>query len=247
MFIAYRAPDEFLVKLYQWARADFHREMAEGFPLLRGIDNRTTYGLLGLMEPLPAAERLAFARFLLRRSHQRAAEVLGEKDTGDERRFQEMFSNTFGVLSHLERERQQKAMGLGPLLEGKARDAIIQRVKEELHEPYCVWPRSGPWKGMSFELEKGPFRIITRLYTRMSVSLCYDHAIQNEGMEGYDQNMLFYCDRLSVYSWLGVSGQTMWMGLRAGDAERVARHVARLSRHFIEGVGPLLDESYLAA
>jgi hypothetical protein len=247
MLTVYKAPDEFLVKLYRWARADFQREIDEGFPLLRGIDGRTTYGLLGLMESLPAAERLAFVSFLLRRFHQRAAEVLGERETGDERRFQEMFSNTFQTINHLEQQRLEQARGLGPLLEGKERDAIIKRVREELHEPHYVWPRSGPWKGMSFEVEKGAFRIVTRLYTRMSVSLCYDHAVQNKGMEGYNQNMAFYCDRLSVYSWLGVSGQTMWMGLRAGDVERVASHVVRLSRHFIEGVGALLDDSYLSA
>jgi hypothetical protein len=247
MFIVYKAPDEFLVKLYRWARADFQREIDADFPLLRGVEGRTTYGLLSLMESLPAAERPPFVSFLLRRAHQRAAEVLGERGAGDEGRFQELFSNTFQTINHFEQERQERARGLGPLLEGKARDAIIQRVREELREPHYVWPRSGPGKGMSFEVEKGQFRIVTRLYTRMSVSLCYDHAIQNKGMEGYNQNMAFYCDKLSVYSWLGVSGQTMWMGLRAGDVEGVASQVVRLSRHFIEGVGALLDDAYVSA
>jgi hypothetical protein len=56
--VIYKAPDEFLVKLYEWARADFRREIEEGFPLLRGIENRTTYGIIGIMESLPKAKSL---------------------------------------------------------------------------------------------------------------------------------------------------------------------------------------------
>jgi hypothetical protein len=244
--IIYKAPDEFLLKLYRWACADFQREMEEGFPLLRGIENPTTYGLLSVMESLPRDKRVILASGLLLRFHTRAAEVLGEKISAEQRELFEPFFKSFEASNRLLRARWDAAPKLGPELERKQRKKLVGRVKTELHEPYCVWPETGPWKGTSFEVEKGGFRILTRFYTGMRCSLCYDHAILDKERGYYwDPDTTFYCDKLSIYSWLGISGQTMWMDLRVGEIERVGNDLVRLCRHFIEGVVGLLDDSYL--
>ncbi|HEY7326344.1 MAG TPA: hypothetical protein VH592_01795 [Gemmataceae bacterium] len=248
MITIYKAPDEFVVKLYQWSCADFRREIEEGFPLLRGVENRTSYGLVGLMESLPKDKQFAFASFLLQRFHQRAIEILGEKRVTIEQPILEQWNQIFQVINHREQERLQRERTLGPLLKGKEKAAIVRRVRQELHEPYCVWPRTGFYSGMSFEVVKGGFRIVTRLAPDFKgVKFYYEHSIQNKEMEYYDKNMTFYCDRLSLYTWLGISQLTTWTNLRAGDIEPVVSHIVRLCRHFIEGVGSLLDDSYLSA
>jgi hypothetical protein len=244
--IILKAPDEFVVKLYRWACADFRREMEEGFPLLRGIENPTTYGLLSVMESLPQAKRFILASGLLKRFHTRAVEILGEEISAEQHELFGLFSKSFEVSNRLQRERWDTARKVGPMLERKQRKKIPDHVKKELHEPFCVWPETGPWKGTSFEVEKGGFRILTRFYPGMRVSFCYDHAILDK-KQGYywHQDTTFYCDKFSIYSWLGISWQTMWMDLRVGDVERVGKDLVRLCRHFIEGVGGLLDDSYL--
>jgi len=30
----------------------------------------------------------------------------------------------------------------------------------------------------------------------------------------------FYCDKFSIYSWLSISWETMWMDLRVGEVKR---------------------------
>lgn len=245
--IILKAPDEFIAKLYRWACADFRREIDEGFPLLRGIENPTTYGLLTVKESLPQAKRSILASGLLKRFHTRAVELLGEKISAEEHELVELFTKSFESINRRQRERWDTAGNLGPVLEPRQRKTIPAHVRKELHEPFCVWPDTGPWKGASFEVEKGGFRILTRFYPGMRVSFCYDHAILDK-KQGYywHQDTTFYCDKLSIYSWLGISWQTTWMELRVGDVERVSKDLVRLCRHFIEGVGGLLDDSYLA-
>jgi len=243
--IIHKAPDAFVVSLYGWACADFRREIEEGFPLLRGVENPTTYGLLSVMESLPNARRLLLASGLLKRFHPRAVEILGEKISTEEHELIELFLKSFASTPLL-RERWARAPKLGPPLERKQRKKIVEQVKKELREPYCVWPATGPWKGFSLEVEKGGVRILTRFYTGMRASLCYDHAILDKERGYYwEPDTTFYCDKLSIYSWLGISWQTMWMELRVGEIERVGKDLVRLCRHFIDGVGGLVDDSYL--
>jgi hypothetical protein len=241
-----KAPDEFVLKLYRWACADFQRELDEGFPLLRGIENPTTYCLLTLMESLPKDKRLLLVSGLLKRFHVRAAQLLGETISAEENEFFERLSNSFAVVNSFQQQRWEAARKFGPPLEPKQRKKIVQKVKSELHEPWCIWPKTGPWQGTSFEVEKGGFRILTRFWPGTRVSFSYDHAILDKAKGYYwHPETTFYCDKFSIYSWLGISWETMWMDLRVGEVERVAKDLVRLSRHFIEGVGGLLEDSYL--
>jgi hypothetical protein len=241
-----KAPDEFVAKLYRWSCQDFQREMDEGFPLLRGIEGPTTYCLLSLLESLPKDKRLVLVSGLLKRFHTRAVALLGETVSAEQQELFERFSKSFEVVNRLQRERWDAARKLGPPLEPKQRMKIVDCVKNELHEPSCVWPKTGPWKGSSFEVEKGGFRILTRFWPGTRVSFSYDHAILDKKRGYYlEPDTTFYCDKFSIDSWLGISWETMWMDLRVGEVERVGKDLVRLCRHFIEGVGPLLDDSYL--
>jgi hypothetical protein len=241
-----KAPDEFVVKLYRWACADFQREMEEGFPLIKGIESPTTYCLLTLMDSLSKDKRLIFASGLLKRFHIRAVQLLGDTISAEQHGLFERLSSSFAVTNPLLRQRWDTAPKLGPTLEPKQRRKIIDRVRDELHEPYCVWPKSGPWVGTSFEVEKGGFRILTRFWPGTRVSFSYDHAILDKAKGYYwEPDTTFYCDKLSIHSWLGISWETMWMDLRAGEVERVGKDLVRLCRHFIEGVAELLDDAYL--
>src|SRR5260370_34750339 len=134
--IIYKAPDEFLLKFYQWACADYRREIEEGFPLLRGIENRTTYGLLGLMQSLPKAKQAALASGLLKRFHTRAVEILGQKILPQEQQLIEQWQKCFGVINHLEQKRMAAARNLGASLDRKERMKILGHIRKELHEPY---------------------------------------------------------------------------------------------------------------
>jgi hypothetical protein len=150
------------------------------------------------------------------------------------------------VVNRFQQERWEAVRKLGPPLETKQRKKIVEQVKSELREPRCVWPKTGPWKGASFEVETGGFRILTRFYIGMRTGIGYDHAILDKEKGYYwAPDTTFHCDQLSIYSWLGISWQTMWLDLRVGEVERVGGELVRLSRHLLDGVAPLLDDSYL--
>jgi hypothetical protein len=249
MIAGYMVPDELLVRLYRWARADFQREIEEGFPLIREVDGRTTYALLGVMESLSEPERSRLASYLLKRHHQRAVEVLGEDHTTDGQEvFEQELANAFRVINHFEQERAQRAQSLGRLLGGyQVRQAVIKQLKKELVEPDYAWPEYENWPGEACEVVRDGFRIMT-FFFRSGDSFIYHHLIQSKETEPGVLDVKkpsFFLDRLHLFNWLGISQATPWSQLRLGDVERVARHVARLCRHFIKGVGPLLDDKYL--
>ena len=53
------------------------------------------------------------------------------------------------------------------------------------------------------------------------VRFYYDHAILDKKKGHYwDPDATFYCDKFSIYIWLSISWETMWMDLRVGEVDR---------------------------
>ncbi len=239
--IIYKAPDEFLVRFYRWSCADFRREIDQGFPLFGLlVPDLTVYRLLALMESLPPARQTILASALLKRSHARAVEILGEQQSEEEKHHEELFINAMGAASHFETTRWQSSKVPGSELDRKERKLLLVHVKKEFNKPEFSW------KGNSFELEEGAFRLITRFFTGMTgTDLCYEHAIKNIDMGYYGQNMIFYCEQMSILAWLGISLRTMWANVRLQEVEQIGKGLILLCKHFIDGVGSLLEETYL--
>jgi hypothetical protein len=246
---AYLTPDEFLVKMYQWACADFRREIEEGFPLLSGVINTLSCQLCALMGSLPKAKRLTLASALVKHGHPRAIEVLNDPITPEEQMILESFNNEYRRASdRFDEARWKIAVGVPQAQKFKQRQKLIEYVKNTFQASPYRWPATGIWNGPSFDFEKGGFRIETCFYIGDSGSgrLGYAHSIQNKEMEYLSKNMTFFCDRISIYSWLGICQETNWTpDLRDDEVTTVGKHLIRLCQHFIGGISGLLDDSYL--
>jgi hypothetical protein len=70
----------FAVRLYQWSKRDFLRELESDCPLMSliGLNNRTVAGYVSWNRTLSAEDRQALVTALCRRSHANAAQIMGE-------------------------------------------------------------------------------------------------------------------------------------------------------------------------
>jgi hypothetical protein len=84
-----KAQNVFSVRLYDWSRNDFLRELEEGCPLLRtvGLNNRFIAGFVAWNEILNLTQRHDVATALTRRCHERAVQLKGERLTEQDQRW----------------------------------------------------------------------------------------------------------------------------------------------------------------
>jgi hypothetical protein len=203
------------VELYRWAQRDWEREAREGFSLVRALGRRTTDSLIGFLETLSPSQRSVLGKALLKKFHPMAAQALGEKYTSDE----------LDVLTLLERAMPAPAADLG----GRCDRKVLRKVlKSELAFLGKAKPFGGPsdWEYLT---PVGAWELCTYVDTGGRLKdVSYNHSLRNgSGLELH---------RISLLSWLGVSGVTKW---NVGSEEAMlesAKALARACRLFVEAV-----------
>lgn len=92
--------------------------------------------------------------------------------------------------------------------------------------------KSGEWQ---YETKIGPWTVLTRIDTGGRFhQLTYDHCI----ILSNEKRLM---EHISILSWLGISGQTLWRDLQKDDAETTADTVAQIVRHFMQAIPNLLQ------
>ena len=83
--------NEFRIRVYRWATADTLREFSQGFPRLRNLRSGPAIKYLEFIDNLPKAERRRFVLGDLRKSHSKAASLLGESISPSEENLLRVF------------------------------------------------------------------------------------------------------------------------------------------------------------
>src|SRR6266404_4120942 len=88
-----RAHNALRLRLYEWATADFLRELRTGCPLLStlGLHNRRVAAFISWARTIEPEERDSMARSLLRLVHEEAAALKGETVTPADRSWNQQF------------------------------------------------------------------------------------------------------------------------------------------------------------
>jgi hypothetical protein len=79
-----KAQQEFQIRYYLWATAEFEKEIVESFPNLRLFKAGTAWETYQFMRQLDKHDQLTLAHALLKRSHPDAVKVLGESCSPEE-------------------------------------------------------------------------------------------------------------------------------------------------------------------
>ena len=236
--------NQFTIRYYHWAQADFQREIASGFPLLRQIkDKYLLLRVLPTIESLPVEDQYHLASALVKRFHAKAVKLLNTEMTEKEKLLYQWYIDST-------KRTGQEELELNKQIERfhTKRKRFATLIKQTLtpvlgndvtplgdYEPYYVWQYWTPIGNYTTPLGQ------LTLCTLFDVGgdwhqLCYDHSIVQKGYAYLTQGA-----RISIFSWLGIASQTMWNLLTDADTAEAAQTLALLCSHFLQAVPALLD------
>jgi len=236
----HKAIEVFAMRYYRWALGDFHREIQEGFPLLRRIKGRSSLRLLAAMEPLQRDEQMRFSTALVKRFHPQAMTITGEGLTAEEDELLQRYVDSILVPAKEEREidRQVQAGTLRLSLNKKEFVTLINReLQMVLGSPSQVQGSRELW----YATRIGNWNVQTNINVsgRYLYQLDYHHRI------GTTDHSCYLAQWATFLSWLGVSSQTTWDLLTQSDVPEAVETLALLCSHFMQAAPRLLEDLIL--
>lgn len=231
---------EFAVRFFQWSLADFHREMAYGFPLIRTIQNAHLQASL-LPQLLTMSEArlhdLAYASVKVFQS--KAAAHMHEPLSREEREIVSQFRLQTSPTIH--DEALKPSTPRWPFARRRARHRLARVVQAHL----------GPILGYHEELDSAlVWRHTTRIHdwvvltdvdaSHSDYQLRYQHLVLPATM-GTVAPLIETATPMSMMKWLGFSLDTTWDAIGAEDLEVAARALTAICEHFVVSLPLLLE------
>jgi hypothetical protein len=222
-----RAQDKFALNFYRWAQAEFAREIAEEFPVIRRIQHPMPLEFLTKMQTLAQSARQLLASALLKRAHSRAVQLSGEVISAEEAQLLESWYRPVVISTGIGRGTERKA--------SLNRQSFRKLLRHELDTiPGRRTPILEPGE-LRYCCSVGIVDVETSIMTgSKGYDLCYVHNV----LIG---QQVYLAQFTSVLCWLGVFGQTMWSNLSDADAPRAAKMVTELCSRFIAAIPALID------
>lgn len=232
---------DFCIRYYQWAQAQWHRELELDFIMLRAAANAGIHDssvLLTFFEKSGSESRQSLTRALLKRVHRRAVAALEEPLSPDEtarlnefdrnRRRRNFWRQMFAGYSHGARrgtpaaDNATKKAVIHALREGL--EPILGPIKHDPAGPYCITSLAG-WE-IQTNIE------ISRRLGATQLNYCHDIRLGPEPWR-------YLARGICGLSWLGL-GTCLWTDLKASGLDRAARYIAVTSSRFLDDAPRLL-------
>jgi hypothetical protein len=212
-------------RYYRWALADARREVAEGFRFVRSVKGVIAQRFLAYVELLSPIERVELMSAMVRRFHRQAGHAADEPLTDREHA---MLDRKDGEML------RPRSPGHEPAMRA-SRGSNKRRLASGVHERLVQIPRlvNTGAVGERYEIRIGSWSVFTSLsYGRPPY---YCHYIRDDS----SRSLLEWG---SLFSWLGIAGQTTWDLAQAGDAKETAEAMASVCNHFLGSVSELLTD-----
>jgi len=223
-------------RFYRWALEDWNREINENFPFLRSIS--TAQNELKVIESLSKEQRKVMTVALVKRFTKKdVLELCGDEFSDYEKKLVEWYLKTW--WDEEEHESLMTPPGGWPpeageikLKRRKLRDHIITNLTPILGKRDENWGIELVWRYCTVI---GPWQVMTYIDVGgQGHQLTYEHSISvSETAQ--------LIEGISVLSWLGIAGQTMWRGIHDADTEPTAEALAKIIAHFMNAVPKLLE------
>ena len=225
-------------RFYRWAIADWKREINEGFPFIKLLDEREKRLTLKIMENFDSREeQLIFAKSMVKRiTPEDVVKRCNDEFTDKERQYAQLYLNivtnaTMGLIDIGEFEIHERFQE-GPKLN---RRRLRQRIIEVLTPIYGKEYEDlggGEWR---YHSQIGPWQVKTHIDTGGQYhQICYHHNI-------IAREHVYLKENISLFLWYGIGSQTDWKFLIEDDTELVANALARFCEHFMNAIPKLLE------
>jgi hypothetical protein len=237
-------------RFYQWALADFDREIRQDFPFLRRIRSEyLQFRILPAIESLSIEDRTRLASALVKQRHPHftTAKPLNPL-TPEDNHWIEWYRNMLRWPSQEELDLRSRRFG-GKDFQIKRRE--LKRLLNDYLTPILGEPvkmtdadrLSGEWK---YRTSIGEWTILTWFdIGAPHCQLRYAHiAIPPEGLKHHPkyQHLPIGIMLISFLTWLGLHGETSWDLLTKDDIPEAASLATELCAHFIQAARGLLED-----
>jgi hypothetical protein len=228
---------EFEVRLYRWAKSEAIVEVEAGFPHLRSFTAGFGPRVVKMHGHLLDVERIPFALALVKRWRTEIVELLGEPMTERETEYVHWYQKKALISTPAERiVSGEYRLGDRPAVRRKILAAAIEA---ELRPIFGE--DGGEDRGVYLH-----YAISHRRWTITTVvgfggrrnPLQYDHRIELVDQDRIPRDTLGH---VTLFSYLGIAGQTAWYCLSAAEEEGASRCIADLTRRFLIAGPSLLD------
>jgi hypothetical protein len=228
---------DFEARVYDWAKAEAIAEVDADLPHLRSFAAGFGPRVVKMYGHLPRDEQIPFAVALVKRWKMEIAEYLNEPMTEREKEYVEWYEKKILISTPAERiVLGEYHLGDRP---AACRRALVTAIREQMR----------PIFGEGAGEDRNVYLLYPTMHGRWMIStiigfggsrnpLHYEHRIE---LVDQDQIPRFTLGRLSLFSYLGIAGQTSWSCIGAGEEETAASCIADLTRRFLASVPSLLD------
>jgi hypothetical protein len=242
-----KAQQEFRIRYYWWATADFEREIHESYPDLRLFKGGLISHLYQFMQRIDGRKQLVLAHALLKRFHPAAVRALAHSCSAEESALRDELDN-FCLKSSVREVSAKRCAGkaIKFVSKRKLRQVMVAKFVET-YGSRCIRMEIGEEWDPLFFMKCCGWVISTQLYFGRRESIIqYRHSVQSETRIHHAADprwsvpALELQESISFAGWLGVCSQTQWQYLTKDDVEPASDAVIRLCGHFFEVAPKLL-------
>jgi len=257
--------EEFMVRYYRWALHDAQREVQEGFPFLRAIQDELVFNLLAFMDTLLEEDQVRYLLARVKLRHQKAVEVTGEYLRGEEEtRYKTLEQQYQSLVTRPHTPDEQtivdfmhqsglskgwastigvispKALEIEEQLSSGAkhwvkRNVLAARIRDELRAVFQTPPKKQPGNVLKYTT---PLEAWGEVQTEIDLGGNFHQLGYWHRLSPSPVNEENHM--LSLSSWLGIDSVTKWTYLTEDDLTSAAKTVAKLCSHFMNAVPGLV-------
>lgn len=244
-----KAQQEFQIRYYLWATAEFEKEIHESFPNLRLFKGGSIWKLYQFMQRIDGGKQLALAHSLLKRFHSDAVKTLGESCSDEESSLRDELDdfrrNPLGLEAEIP-ARRSAGEKIKFVSKSKLRKVMVSKFRGA-YGSQCIKMEIGEEWDPLFDMKCCGWIISTQLwFGRRESLISYNHSIVSETRIHHPENpgitapAMKLKQLISFSSWLGICSQTQWEYLTDDDVEPACDAAIKLCGHFFEVAPKLL-------
>jgi hypothetical protein len=244
-----KAQQEFQIRYYWWATAEFEREIHESFPNLRLFKAGPISQLYQFMQGIDGGKQLVLAHALLKRFHPDAVKALAQSCSAEESAIRDEldgFRQLVCVREVTTAAKRSAEKTIKFVSKRKLRQMMVSRFAET-YGSRCTRMEIGAESDPLFATKCCGWVISTQLDFGHRESLIqYDHSLESETRIHHPADPRISAAAMqlqrsiSFAAWLGICSLTQWRYLTADDVEPACDAVIRLCGHFFEAAPKLL-------
>jgi hypothetical protein len=244
-----KAQQEFQIRYYWWATAEFEREIHESCPNLRLFKAGPISQLYQFMRRIDRGKQLVLAHGLLKRFHPDAVRALAQSCSAEESALRDEFDE-FGRKADVREAGTSAKRCAGKTIKFVSKRKLRQMMVSKFVETYgsrCIRMEIGEEWDPLFFIKCCGWVISTQLYFgRRESVIDYSHSVESETRLHHAADPRFSVaalkleQRISFAAWLGICSVTQWQYLTNDDVEPASDAVIRLCGHFFEVASKLL-------